>query len=212
MISDAMNDPKFCLEKEGEGIKLKHDHAYYYQVSCFSVFLYNKLHLTYYYIQVQCQLFCSNMSYCDFVLWTNEDLHIERIYPDESFWLESVDRAKLFFDTSILVELLGKFYSRTTKPTLHVSAEASCSEPSSFDQNSVEGEEVNSNSIQQYCYCQGPEEGDMVGCDNPSCTFQWFHLKCLKLKSFPQCKSWYCPDCRKLPELKRRKKKNVVIS
>ena len=158
--------------------------------------------------QVQCQLFCSNASYCDFVLWTNEDIHIERIYPDEEFWLVNVDRAKLFFDTSILVELLGKFYTRVTKPTQYVSAQASCSELSNVQDldGSVENE-TDSNTVQLYCYCQGPEEGDMVGCDNPSCTFQWFHLKCLKLKSLPQSKLWYCPDCKKLPDLKRRKKK-----
>ena len=44
------------------------------------------LHLDYIIIlhmQVQCQLFCANRAFCDFVLWTNEDIHIERIYPDE---------------------------------------------------------------------------------------------------------------------------------
>ena len=25
----------------------------------------------------------------------------------------------------------------------------------------------------------------MVGCDNPGCPYQWFHLECLRLKSVP---------------------------
>ena len=162
-----------------------------------------------YFQQVQCQLFCTKTSYFNFVLWTKDDLHIERIYPDENFWLASVDCVKLFFETSILVELLGKFYSRAIKQTVHMSAEeASCSGPPSVQNvdERVEKGRTDTNPVQLYCYCQGPEEGDMVGCDNNSCTYQWFHLHCLKLKSHPQSKFWYCPDCRKLPKLKRRKK------
>lgn len=159
---------------------------------------------------MQCQLFCSKRNYCDFVLWTNKDLHIERIFPDDKFWLTCVDSVKLFFETSILVELLGKFYTRTSKQTISTpSQEASCSEASSdtrnVEEDLVDGES-NDISEQLYCYCQGPEEGEMVGCDNNSCLYKWFHLSCLKLKSLPQSKFWYCPDCRKLPKLKKRKK------
>lgn len=34
------------------------------------------------------------------------------------------------------------------------------------------------------CYCRGGEHGQMVGCDNDDCPYQWFHLDCLKLKAF----------------------------
>ena len=34
------------------------------------------------YMQVQCQVFCTQRSYCDFVVWTEKDVHIQRIYPD----------------------------------------------------------------------------------------------------------------------------------
>ena len=33
MISKAVEDTKFCLEKVGEGYQLRRDHTYYYQVS-----------------------------------------------------------------------------------------------------------------------------------------------------------------------------------
>ena len=52
--------------------------------------------------------------------WTKQDIHIERIYPDEEFWLKNVDRVNHFFNTSILPELLGKFYSRTSQPAQHI--------------------------------------------------------------------------------------------
>ena len=57
---------------------------------------------------------------------------------------------------------------------------------------------------QTYCYCHGPEEGNMVGCDNPTL----FHLDCLGLKSEPKLKQWYCPDCRK----KEEKKNNSIMT
>ena len=47
------------------------------------------------------------------------------------------------------------------------------------------------------CYCRGGEHGQMVGCDNDDCPYQWFHLDCLKLKAFPKSKTWYCPECQK---------------
>uniref|UniRef100_A0A1X7VIP4 PHD-type domain-containing protein n=1 Tax=Amphimedon queenslandica TaxID=400682 RepID=A0A1X7VIP4_AMPQE len=60
-----------------------------------------------------------------------------------------------------------------------------------------------------YCCCDGPEEGSMVGCNNPSCVYQWFHLHvdCLGLESEPTSKHWYCPDCRNLPAFQRKTEK-----
>lgn len=63
------------------------------------------------------------------MVWTKNDVHIERIYPDEEFWLTNVTIAKDFFKRSILPELLGKFYSRApvTPPTVQqLSDEPSC--------------------------------------------------------------------------------------
>ena len=151
-------------------------------------------------MQVQCQLFCTKRSYCDFVVWTEKEVHIERIHPDESFWLENVSKVKHFFVTSILPEFTGKFYSRTPESQV-----PSISGPLS----SVSSLETDGNPAKKYCYCQGPEYGDMVGCDNPTCSYDWFHLHCLKLVSPPKSKYWFCPDCRKLPKFKRKKSKTL---
>lgn len=159
-------------------------------------------------IQVQCQLFCANRSYCDFIVWTENDVHIERILPDQQFWLTNVAKVKKFFETSILVELIGKFYSRTSQCSKRPSLEQpSCSGASSIQDVDSDMEIDGANTSEEYCYCHGPEEGEMVGCDNPSCKYQWFHTTCLKLNSLPKCKYWYCPDCRKLPSFKRKSKK-----
>ena len=50
-----------------------------------------------------------------------------------------------------------------------------------------------------WCFCKQDESyGDMIGCDNPECTIQWFHLTCLKLgqHQVPRGK-WYCPLCHR---------------
>lgn len=35
----------------------------------------------------------------------------------------------------------------------------------------------------------------MVGCENPDCRIEWFHLRCVGLNASPKGK-WYCADCR----------------
>ena len=32
-----------------------------------------------------------------------------------------------------------------------------------------------------WCLCGGPESGNMIACDNPSCPIEWFHFECLGL-------------------------------
>ena len=41
---------------------------------------------------------------CDFVVWTKKDIHVERVYPDEKFWVANVIKAKSLFQKSILPE------------------------------------------------------------------------------------------------------------
>lgn len=46
-----------------------------------------------------------------------------------------------------------------------------------------------------YCSCRRVSFGQMVGCDNDDCKYEWFHFGCVGLADQPQGK-WYCPDCR----------------
>ena len=91
----------------------------------------------------------------------------------------------------VLPELLGRWFSRppedSTPPT-----------SKSTEKIPVVSEEP------KYCYCQKGEHGEMVGCDNKDCSYQWFHLDCLKLKKPPKGKYCYCPECRKLEMFKRK--------
>ena len=47
-----------------------------------------------------------------------------------------------------------------------------------------------------YCFCHQPSYGDMVACENDSCPFEWFHLKCVGLRETPgEEEVWFCPAC-----------------
>lgn len=178
--SAATNDKKFCLKKQHDGsLLLNHDHAYYYQV--------------------QTQVFVCDVQYCDFCVCTfgdEDDLHIERIYRDIDFWNECILKAKEFFTICLLPELLGKWYTRPnikSSESVHCTLSGEVPSTSTGDVQCASG----SNIQQLYCYCRGPEEGSMIGCDNPDCKIEWFHVSCLKLISIPKGK-WYCPNCQKL--------------
>ena len=138
---------------------------------------------------------CADLKYIDFVVWTEKGLFIERIFPDVDFWEQNVHEAKEFFVRGILPELIGRWYSRPA-----TSATQGTSDSSSLEGSSSDGLHV------QICYCRGGEHGQMVGCDNEHCPYQWFHLECLKLKAFPRSKTWYCPECQK-----RRRGKSIRI-
>lgn len=165
----------------------------------------SSLHLdrnhTYYY-QVQTQIFICKVDYCDFCVCTFPDnspsLHIERIFEDKELWKSCTEKTVYFFKYCILPELVGKWY---TKPLPL---------PASLLTTTTNTPVSNDKTL--YCYCRNPEprEGssssEMIACDNPHCSVEWFHTKCLKIKSIPKG-NWFCPDCRKLPEFSGKRKK-----
>ena len=129
--------------------------------------------------QVRAQLIVTEMEYCDFVVWTENDMHIERVTPDEQFWEVSVNK---FFRIGILPELLAKWY---TQPAT-VSSQPRDEEVMEEEEEEEEG---------RWCYCQvHRERSKLIGCDNRECAIKWFHMDCLKLEVAPKGK-WYCPTC-----------------
>lgn len=61
-----------------------------------------------YYYQVQLQLdVCHNALYAEFVVWT--EIVVEHIYRDDQFFQ---DNARHFFMNGILLEIVGKWYTR----------------------------------------------------------------------------------------------------
>ena len=107
-----------------------------------------------------------------------------------------------FFITCLLPEILGNWYTRPAPATIVI---PSSSQSTDNDMDNATVSTVTDNQ-KLYCYCQGPEEGSMVGYDNSDCKYEWFHFSCLKLSTVPKGKR-YCPDCRILPQFLKRKGK-----
>ena len=81
----------FCLCIKDGTITLKHTHAYYYRV--------------------QAAMFCTGRKWCDFVVRTSVDIHVERINWNPAFWKSVVPQLRGFYFSAILPEL--------ALPTLH---------------------------------------------------------------------------------------------
>lgn len=65
------------------------------------------------------------------------------------------------------------------------------------------GEDADNN---LYCFCQRISFGEMIGCDNDDCKYEWFHWLCVGITSPPKDDDiWYCPDCA--PKMEKRKKR-----
>lgn len=182
-VEAVAKDPRFCLISLANGTTaLDRQHGYYYQV--------------------QMQMFVCNVKYGHFVLCTfpsesGPSIHVERIIRDEEMWSECIEHSTRFFRTCILPELLGRWYTRPCAMQGNRTTQQSPSGAASSLSSDTSGEQ------RKYCYCQQPEDGlqEMIACDNPKCPIEWYHVQCLKLSKIPGGK-WYCPDCRKLPELK----------
>lgn len=63
-----------------------------------------------------------------------------------------------------------------------------------------------------YCYCRNVSFGEMVGCDNEECPYEWFHFHCVRLTEQPSG-DWTCPTCRgeEIPEPLPLLKKDGVV-
>ena len=144
------NTINFCLDKVDEKFRINSSHSYY--------------------CQCQLQLYVTKCLYCDFVVWTTDEVHTEQIVPNIDL-LESI-LAEDFLKLCILPELLGKWFTRKAKDDKEI-------------------EEDNGS----WCFCKEIKGGDMVQCDNSTCRIKWFHLDCVRMSEIPIGR-WLCSDCK----------------
>ncbi len=57
------------------------------------------------------------INYCDFIVWNENDIYIERVTPDVAFWDCIVPKVELFLRQCILPEVLGKVFSKPLSTT-----------------------------------------------------------------------------------------------
>ena len=84
-LAEACKSSAFCLENKDNTFRLKVKHDYFYQV--------------------QCQIYCTNSDWCDFVLQTDKDIHIERIQRDRKWWDTQLTKLQKFYFSALLPEL-----------------------------------------------------------------------------------------------------------
>jgi hypothetical protein len=155
-LLDQADSKSFCLEKAPgtEHMSLKRTHQYYYQV--------------------QAQIHLTASRYCDFVVWTKEATHLERIFPDSEFWYTNLARVKSFVTKAVLPEMLGRYFSRTSSKLKQLVNQPSTCEP---------------------CLCKQTTSETIITCASETCPVKLYHQKCMGLKNKPK-KSWLCPTCR----------------
>ncbi|KAL3867451.1 hypothetical protein ACJMK2_044653 [Sinanodonta woodiana] len=145
------------------------------------------------YHQVQCQLFVCNTNYVDFVVWTRQPIHLERIEKCHVFWEDMLPKALHVFRVGILPELLSICY---THLPLQNSKGVKPGPSSAIDQLSESTSVPLYNSkayLEPSNVAHQPSE-PMVACDDQNCKFQLFHFDCVYITSKPKGK-WYCPEC-----------------
>ena len=85
-LAEAAASSSFCLRQNKDGNhSLKPRHNYYHQV--------------------QCQLYCTQRDWCDFVVKTGKEMHVERIRRDNSWFKSNSSRLKKFYFNCLLPEL-----------------------------------------------------------------------------------------------------------
>ncbi|KAK3584344.1 hypothetical protein CHS0354_006335 [Potamilus streckersoni] len=108
-----------------------------------------------YYYQVQTQIFLSEKKYCDFVIWTNKDISVERILPNPELW-QDIKTKSTFFVHVILPELTGKLFTRpqfaNNEPNMQMEGQlhASVLLPSHIKND---GQTVSGNNSDLICLC-----------------------------------------------------------
>ena len=108
-------------------------------------------------------------------LFINEENPWMHATPD---FLCSCDCCGEFWRICVLPEVLARWYTRRENVTVDGASLADAT-----------------------CYCRQETVEETVKCCNPNCPIQQFHLSCLGIDGIP--KTWYCPNCRALPEFKR---------
>lgn len=92
LVSDAcLNSQFFCKKDENNMVTLKKRHNYYYKI--------------------QGQLAILNLEWCDFAVWTNVDLHVERVKVDREFWrLQCLRKLDSYYHNIMLPEVVYPRY------------------------------------------------------------------------------------------------------
>ena len=141
-INEAVEDKKFCVQSVSGKLALDRNHAYYYQM------------------QQQLQI-CKEVLDCqygDFVVWTEKEIFIERILPDNKFWEDNIPRLDYFFETCILPEIIGNYYTNLGSPPAQALQECQTKQDKGNHHSNLPASKPD----ELWCICRGQETSKMV--------------------------------------------------
>ncbi len=155
LLTDATSVRKdFCLQLTEDGdLRLSKTHMYYYQV--------------------QTQVY---VDFPDLIVWTQNDVHIERLLPDDDFWRGISKKASDLFNCAIMPELVAKYYSRKVSNKYHQAETPSDNSIANHSHSTTHQDQATSRQV--WCLCQDEEYGKMIACDSSDCPLVWFHYTC----------------------------------
>ena len=73
----SQESSSFCLQNDNGKLQLKRNHQYFYQI--------------------QTQLYVTRLLWCDFVIWTPDEIFVEKIHYDQKFIEEAILKAWIFY-------------------------------------------------------------------------------------------------------------------
>lgn len=76
-VKESYTEAQFLSENTDGSYKLKHSHAYY--------------------LQVMGQMALTGLTWGDFCVWTQNDMHIERIYFDKDVWFQTYEKLCVYY-------------------------------------------------------------------------------------------------------------------
>ncbi|RPA87609.1 hypothetical protein BJ508DRAFT_410368 [Ascobolus immersus RN42] len=97
---------------------------------------------------------------------------------------------------------------RVKKTPLAASAVATTATPQEGDkagQSIVVKDDDDAGDDRTYCFCNSVSWGNMVGCDNDDCKYEWFHWSCVGIDKEPEGQ-WFCSECQLLQKEQKDKK------
>ena len=117
-----------------------------------------------YFYQVLLRMKMCDVHFCDFVMWRNVELAINRIKCDDNFLEKAIDKTTTFLKYCILLEIVGKWFTCPLPTSTELQSQPSSSN-SSLATSDTNAETVNDT----WYYCRKQESGKIIMCERDNC-------------------------------------------
>jgi inhibitor of growth protein 4 len=119
----------------------------------------------------------------------------QRVYEKLDHYINAIDSNIQDINSSLSLSISKQDYSQTKKRKYNKKNSSNKDEQVAEFEIPIQAinEPIDPNEP-VYCTCRQVSFGRMVGCENESCRYEWFHFECVGLKEEPN-DVWYCSEC-----------------